>query len=271
MQPCPPGTHEHGQPVGDPVDGWVAPPPPSVDVHLVGEEVRVVALTDEHVPGLFAATCGPGREAAWTYISAGPFDDEEGLTAYLEGMRAATDSLPVAICSTRDGRVLGMAAYLRIAPGAGSIEVGAVMLGPALARTRAATEAMWLMAEHAFGLGYRRYEWKCDDLNAPSRRAAERLGFTHEGTWRNALVYKGRNRDTAWYALTDADWSRVGPAIQTWLEETSGGRPQTRPLGELTSAAIRPDALPPSAGGAPGPARRAPGPARRPGHPAPPS
>lgn len=235
MQPGRPRTNEHGQPIGDPVAGWVAPPPPGVDLGLVGEEVRLVALRPEHVPGLFAATCRAGSEAAWTYMAAGPFADEQGLAAYLEGMWAATDSLPLAICSIRDGSVLGMAAYLRIAPGLGSIEVGAIMLGPDLARTRAATEAMWLMGEHAFGLGFRRYEWKCDALNAPSRRAAQRLGFGYEGTWRNALVYKDRNRDTAWYALTDADWLRVGPAIRTWLDETSGGRPQARSLGELTS------------------------------------
>ena len=236
MPPAPPRANEHGQPISDSVKVWVAPPPPSRCLDLVGEEVRLTALTAEHVCGLFAATCRAGTEAAWTYMSAGPFDDEAGLTAYLEGLWAATDSLPLAICSVADGTVLGMAAYLRISPTVGSIEVGAVMLGPELARTRAATEAMWLLAGHAFGLGYRRYEWKCDALNAPSRRAAERLGFGYEGTWRNALVYKGRNRDTAWYALTDADWLRVGPAIRTWLEETSGGRPQTRSLAELTSA-----------------------------------
>lgn len=234
MQPEPSRTNEHGQPVGPPVDGWVAPAPPSADLELVGEDVRLVALVREHVPGLFAATCLAGTEAAWTYMSAGPFADEQGLAAYLEGMWAATDSLPLAICSTRDGSVLGMAAYLRIASAPGSIEVGAIMLGTDLSRTRAATEAMWLMGEHAFGLGYRRYEWKCDALNAPSRRAAERLGFAYEGTWRNALVYKGRNRDTAWYALTDTDWLRVGPAIRTWLDATSSGRPQVRSLGELT-------------------------------------
>lgn len=235
MQPGPTRTNEHGQPLGDPVQGWLAPPPPSEDLQLVGEEAVVVALRPEHVPALFTATCGSGREAAWTYMSAGPFEDEGGLTAYLESWWGSADSLPLAICSAEDGTVQGMAAYLRISPAVGSIEVGAIMLGPDLARTRAATESMWLLAEHAFGLGYRRYEWKCDALNAPSRRAAERLGLRYEGTWRNALVYKGRNRDTAWYALTDADWLRVGPAIRTWLEETSGGRPQTRPLGELTS------------------------------------
>ena len=227
-------TNEHGQPVGEPVPDWTPPPAPGPDLELVGEDVRLVPLAREHVPGLFAATCGPGTEAAWTYMSAGPFQDEVGLTAYLEPMWAAADWVPLAILGAGDGRVLGMAAYLRITPAVGSIEVGAIMLGPDLARTRAATEVQWLLAEHAFGLGYRRYEWKCDDLNAPSRSAAERLGFRYEGTWRHAMVYKGRNRDTGWYALTDTDWQRVGPATRTWLDETRGGRPQTRSLRALT-------------------------------------
>lgn len=231
-------TDEHGQPVGEPVPGWAPPPRPADDLVLTGEDVRLEPLRADLVPGLFAATCGPGTEAAWTYMSAGPFADEAGLSAYLETM-ATQDWLPLAIRARGDDRVLGMAAYLRIAPGAGTIEVGAIMLGPELARTRAATETMWLMAEHVFGLGYRRYEWKCDALNAPSRRAAERLGFRHEGTWRQALVYKGRNRDTAWFAMTDGDWVRLGPAFREWLDQTRGGRPQTRPLGELTAAALQ--------------------------------
>lgn len=231
-------TDEHGQPVGEPVPGWVAPPRPAADLVLTGEEVRLEPLTPDLVPGLFAATCAPGSEASWTYMSAGPFADEAGLTAYLEGMWDQADSLLLAIRAVADGRVLGMAAYLRITPTAGTVEVGAIMLGPDLARTRAATEAMWLMAQHVFELGYRRYEWKCDALNAPSRRAAQRLGFRAEGVWRQALVYKGRNRDTAWFAMTDGDWERLGPAIRAWLDQTRGGRPQTRPLGELTAQAL---------------------------------
>lgn len=236
----------HGQPVGAPVPGWTPPPAPAADLELVGEEVRLVALRAEDVatylPGLYAATCAPGSEAAWTYMSAGPFDDEAALAAYLEPMVTAPDWLPLVILDARrdaEGpRVLGMAAYLRIAPAVGSIEVGALMFGPDLARTRGATEAMWLMARHAFELGYRRYEWKCDDLNEPSRRAALRLGFRYEGTWRNALVYKGRNRDTAWYAMTDEDWRVVGPGMEAWLAQTRGGAPQQCSLGELTAPTV---------------------------------
>ncbi len=126
----------------------------------------------------------------------------------------------------------GLASYLRIAPAAGTIEVGHIHLAPALQRTRAATEAMFLMMRQAFDLGYRRYEWKCDALNAVSRRAAERLGFTYEGTFRHHLVYKGRNRDTAWYAIVDADWPPVRAAYEAWLDPANFDRDgrQRRPL-----------------------------------------
>jgi RimJ/RimL family protein N-acetyltransferase len=139
------------------------------------------------------------------------------------------------------GAVLGTASFMRINREHGTAEVGSIMYGPALARTRAATEAMTLMARHVFeDLGYRRYEWKCDALNAPSRKAAERLGFAFEGIWRNALVVKGRNRDTAWYAMTDQDWRLLAPAHAQWLAETHTS-PQRRPLGELTRAALHPE------------------------------
>ncbi|HET9948325.1 MAG TPA: GNAT family protein, partial [Longimicrobiales bacterium] len=119
-------------------------------------------------------------------------------------------------------RPAGLASYLRIAPEHGSIEVGHVHFGPALRRTPAATEAMYLMMRRAFDeLGYRRYEWKCDALNAPSRRAAERLGFTYEGTFRQHIVYKGRNRDTAWYSILDAEWPRVRSALEAWLDPSN--------------------------------------------------
>lgn len=219
----------HGQPVGPAVPGWVPPPVPAADLELVGEDVRLVAMGGEdlatYVPGLYAATCGPGSEAAWTYMSAGPFEDEAGLTAYLKPMVTGPDWLPLVVLDRGSQRVLGMAAYLRIAPATGSIEVGALMFGPDLARTRGATEAMWLMARYAFGLGYRRYEWKCDSLNAPSRRAAARLGFVEEGTFRQAVVYKGRNRDTTWFSITDDEWPRVQEAQRRWLADAVAGAP----------------------------------------------
>jgi RimJ/RimL family protein N-acetyltransferase len=131
---------------------------------------------------------------------------------------AKTDPWFYAIVDERSSAASGVASYMRITPEAGCIEVGSIHYAPGLARTRAATEAMYLMMAHAFALGYRRYEWKCDALNAPSRRAATRLGFAYEGTFRQALVYKGRSRDTAWYAITDGDWPAVRDGLVAWLE-----------------------------------------------------
>ena len=223
---------EPGQPIGPEVAGWHGRLAPS-HVDLSGRDVRVVDWDqDRHVEGLFEATCGPDDGDRWTYMAGGPFRTTRELAGYTQSLMADPTGHPVAILDAHDGRVLGVAAYLRIAPAHGSIEVGAITYGSALARTRGATEAMYLMAAHAFDdLGYRRYEWKCDDLNAPSRRAAERLGFTYEGTFRNAVVYKGRSRDTAWFSITDGEWPVVRGRLEAWLapdnfDET--GRQRTR-------------------------------------------
>ena len=135
---------------------------------------------------------------------------------------------------------MGVASYLRIAPGAGSIEVGHINFSPLLQRTPAATEAMYLMMRHAFELGYRRYEWKCDALNAPSRAAAERLGLSFEGVFRQALVYKGRNRDSAWYAAIDKEWPALKSAFERWLapENFDASGRQRKKLAELQAAKI---------------------------------
>jgi RimJ/RimL family protein N-acetyltransferase len=209
--------NEFGQPVGPDLPGWHARPVPAhLDLH--GTDVRVVDWDQRHVDGLFEATCGPDDGDLWTYMSGGPFRTTREHAAYTTGLLADPAGHPVAVLDAGSERVLGIAAFLRIAPAHGSIEVGSITWGPVLARTRGATEAMHLMAAHAFdGLGYRRYEWKCDSLNAPSRRAAARLGFTHEGTFRNAVVYKGRSRDTAWYSITDAEWPAVRARLEAWL------------------------------------------------------
>jgi RimJ/RimL family protein N-acetyltransferase len=133
-------------------------------------------------------------------------------------MSGKADPLFYAIVDLEQGRAVGVAAYLRIEPSAGSIEVGHINYSPLLQRTPAATEAMFLMMERVFDLGYRRYEWKCDALNEPSRTAAERLGFSYEGTFRHATVYKGRNRDTAWFSITDTEWPMLRRAFQSWLQ-----------------------------------------------------
>jgi RimJ/RimL family protein N-acetyltransferase len=147
----------------------------------------------------------------------------------------------LAIVDRAAGRALGVAAYMRIAAASGAIEVGHVHFSPLLQRARGATEAMYLMMQRAFALGYRRYEWKCDALNAPSRAAALRLGFSYEGIFRQATVYKGRNRDTAWFATIDADWPALAPAFEAWLNPANfdeAGRQRSR-LSDLTRPLLR--------------------------------
>lgn len=149
----------------------------------------------------------------------GPFADQADFDGWLETAQRSHDPLFHAILDAETGAGLGIASYLRIAPEIGVIEVGFIAFSPRLQGTTAATEAMYLMMAHAFDdLGYRRYEWKCDALNAASRRAAERLGFTYEGTFRQATIYKHRNRDTAWFSILDGEWPRVRSAFQAWLD-----------------------------------------------------
>ena len=148
----------------------------------------------------------------------GPFEDVASFAASLDQLRQTPALVPLAILLP-DGTPVGVATYLRIDHANGTAEVGHISYSSALQRTTAATEAMYLMAAHAFDVvGVRRYEWKCDSLNEPSRRAAARLGFTYEGTFRQALVYKGRNRDTAWFAITDDEWPRLRAAFESWLD-----------------------------------------------------
>ncbi|AKT51810.1 GNAT family N-acetyltransferase [Arsenicicoccus sp. oral taxon 190] len=233
-------SNEFGQPIGDDVWGWHPRALPR-DVRLVGEEVTLVDLTDEHVPSLYELTCGEGDEALWTYLSAGPFRTTTELAAYVGKLAHNPTTIPLAIIGNETGRVVGTASWLRADRVNGTIEVGSITFSPQMQRHRGGTEAMYLMARHAIDeLGYRRYEWKCDDLNDASRRAAVRYGFTYEGTFRNAVVYKGRNRDTAWYAMTDEEWRRLRPAYEQWLSAgnfDAEGRQRTR-LSELTAAAL---------------------------------
>ncbi|XVX20098.1 GNAT family N-acetyltransferase [Actinomycetota bacterium] len=230
--------NEHGQPVGAAVGGWTPRPMPDPDV-LEGTSVRLERFGRQHLTSLFANTSGAGTEPDWTYMPAGPFADEGELAAYVMGLADAPDVVPLAIVDQASGETVGEASYLRIVPAVGTVEVGHIIYGPRLARTRGATEAMYLMARHVFDdLGYRRYEWKCDDLNAPSRGAATRLGFTYVGTWRQATIYKGRNRDTAWYGMTDGDWRLLRPAYERWLEGADETGQRER-LSDLTAAALR--------------------------------
>jgi RimJ/RimL family protein N-acetyltransferase len=209
--------NEFGQPIGEPVPAWT-PRQAVGPVTLVGRTCRVEPLHEGHVGRLYQALVEQSSPSIWTYIAGGPFTDEAGLAAYVRELGVLPDWAPHVILDG-EGTPQGIACYLRIAPGAGSVEVGGITYAAALQRTTAATEAMYLMARHAFeDLGYRRYEWKCDALNAPSRDAALRLGFRYEGLFRQALVYKGRNRDTAWFSITDAEWPALRAAYDAWLE-----------------------------------------------------
>jgi RimJ/RimL family protein N-acetyltransferase len=172
-----------------------------------------------HAASLFRASHRRPEDAAlWTYLSYGPFESQGALAAWLEQRARSADPLFFAIVEQASGEAAGMASYLNVVPANGSIEIGHIWFAPALQRTRAATEAIYLLARHAFEqLGYRRLEWKCDALNAASIRAARRFGFSYEGTFRQHMIVKGRNRDTAWFALLDRDWPAQRAAFERWL------------------------------------------------------
>jgi RimJ/RimL family protein N-acetyltransferase len=172
-----------------------------------------------HGPSIYALSHGPEREALWAYLWDGPYPSEQAFLDDLARKAASPDPFFYAIADRSTGRAIGYASYLRIAPTDRVIEVGSILFTPALQRTRGATEAMYLMARYAFEtLGYRRYEWKCHALNAPSRRAAARLGFTFEGIFRQHMIVKGRSRDTAWFAMIDRDWPAIRAAFEAWLD-----------------------------------------------------
>ncbi len=213
--------NELGQPIGLALSGWVPPPAPPREV-LEGRFCRLEPLDPaRHAEALYRANSEDGSGGSWTYLPYGPFASFDDYRTWMEGYCLGADPLFFAIIDQNDGEPKGVASYLRVTPKAGSIEVGHLQYGPGLRRHSAATEAMFLMMERAFALGYRRYEWKCDVLNAPSRAAAERLGFTFEGIFRQAVVYKGRSRDTAWYAVTDQDWPTLERAYRAWLDPTN--------------------------------------------------
>jgi RimJ/RimL family protein N-acetyltransferase len=193
-----------------------------------------------HAADLYSALAQDATGALWTYLPYGPFASHQAYREWLDAGAGGEDPLFYAILDAGSGKAVGLAAYLRITPSAGSIEVGHLQFSPALQRTALATEAMYLMMKHAFELGYRRYEWKCDSLNAKSRAAAERLGFTFEGIWRQAVVVKGRNRDTAWYSTLDGEWPALRLAFERWLDPGNfdGAGRQREPLSALTAPAV---------------------------------
>lgn len=204
-----------GQAVGPLLATWQAPKVPGGET-LIGQYCRLVPLAAEHSADLFAANADDAEGRMWTYLPYGPFADQAAYTAWVSQPRAPGLVL-YAILDAHGQRALGVAGYLRIDPNAGSIEVGHLAFSPRLQGTTAATEALYLMIRHAFGLGYRRCEWKCNTLNVPSRRAAQRLGFAFEGVFRQATIMQGRSRDTAWFGMIDREWPQLEAVFTRWL------------------------------------------------------
>jgi RimJ/RimL family protein N-acetyltransferase len=207
-------------------------------VALPGSHVLLRPLDAEaDADPLYAASHDPhGDPSIWTYLSDGPYADAGALRSALAGQQRSEDPLFFSVVPRADGRPHGVASYLRTAPEHGVLEIGNIWFGPGLQRSTAATEAIFLLARHAFDeLGYRRLEWKCNALNAASRRAAERFGFRFEGVFESHMVVKGRNRDTAWYAITDSRWPAVRSGFGAWLGASNfdPAGAQRRSLGDL--------------------------------------
>ena len=213
--------NEFNQPIDEPVVDW-APPPKPEKTSLEGHFCRIEPLEPMvHAKDLYLANGVDIKGSSWTYLPYGPFESFSSYLAWIKTACSTTDPFFYAIVDNVRKHAIGVASYLRIDPSAGSIEIGHLNFSPLLQRTSAATEAMYLMMSHAFDLGYRRCEWKCDALNIPSRRAAQRLGFSFEGIFRAANVIKGRNRDTAWYAIIESDWAQIRSALSMWLSPSN--------------------------------------------------
>lgn len=227
-----------GQPIGEPVPNWSGAKFPSQEI-IQGHFCRLEPLDSKvHTGDLWTAFRHDKSGQTWTYLAHDPPQDKAELEQRFISQAASNDPLFFAVVENTSKKAVGIASYLRISPTAGSIEIGHLHFSPLMQRTPIATETLYLLLNEAFErLGYRRCEWKCDSLNAPSRVAAKRFGFVYEGLFRQALVYKGRNRDTAWYAILDSEWTELAQAYRSWLDPsnfTSDGQQKTR-LSDLTS------------------------------------
>jgi RimJ/RimL family protein N-acetyltransferase len=228
--------NEFGQPIGHPIPGWNGRPMPDA-AKLPGRYCTLERLDpDRHVNDLYEAYAAAPDDRDWTYLPAGPFHTHESYRDWANVAAQSADPRHYTVIDNATGKALGTLALMRHDPANGVIEVGSLIFSRALQRTPISTEAQYLFMRYIFeDLGYRRYEWKCDSLNEPSRRAAERFGFIYEGTFRQAVVYKGRNRDTAWFSLTDSDWPIRRAAFEAWLDPAnfdSAGQ-QLRKLEEI--------------------------------------
>ena len=220
---------------------WTPVSPPGRN-DLNGERVRLEILdSTRHAESLFKSSHSEGAERLWQHLPYGPFGSQKEFNAWLEVLAASADPLFFAVVDWESMRAQGMASFMRMVPEHGVIEIGHIWFAPELQRTRQATEAIFLLAEHAFDdLGYRRLEWKCDSRNEPSKRAAERFGFTYEGTFRQHMVVKGRNRDSAWFSMTDGEWPLRKAAFEAWLSAANfdGNGRQRRSLAAIRKSLV---------------------------------
>jgi RimJ/RimL family protein N-acetyltransferase len=215
--------NDFDQAIGQPLGTWVAPAAVNIaplTKQLQGQYCELEPLTEDHLVELQTAFRDAPDEL-WTYLAYGPMKHEADYLNWISTLTQDPSNTFAYLIRDTKQRALGVAAYLRIAPQAGSIEIGHLCFSPQLQQSKAATEALYLMIEAVFLLGYRRCEWKCNDLNEPSMRAAKRLGFRYEGTFRNAQVVKGANRDTAWFSIIDSEWPERQTCFEKWLEPSN--------------------------------------------------
>jgi len=211
-------TNSHGQPIGEPVPDW-APRLPPAHTTLTGRYAALEPVAAAHAPALYAALATEDDDASWTYRIDERPTDEAGMLRLVEAWSSRPVDVTFVIVPTDTGTPAGIATLMRVDPANGVAEVGSIIHGRSLRRTRGATEAIHLLARYLFDdLGYRRFEWKLDCLNEPSANAARRLGFTYEGRFRSHVVYKGRSRDSDWFSITDTEWRALAPTFEKWLD-----------------------------------------------------
>lgn len=215
-----PRLNEYDQPIGEPVPGWQGAQLPG-STPLVGRYCKIERVdVERHAEDLYQAYSDATDARDWTYLAVGPFPNVQAYRDHLTNAEASTDPMHHAVIDLATGKAVGTLALMRIDKANGVIEVGHVTYSPRLKQTRVATEAMALLLKYVFDeLGYRRFEWKCDSLNGPSRTAALRYGFKFEGIFRQAIVYRGRNRDTAWYSIIDSEYPALRKGFAQWLDE----------------------------------------------------